>query len=250
MDESDENELHAYVDGQADATARASFESRLAGDPLLAQMAEAYAKQNAALHAVYDPVLREPVPAALRRRPRSRAQRILWQAAAAVLLLAIGTGIGWGLARNYAAGGSALAGWPEDAAVAHATYAPEVRHPVEVGAPQEDHLVAWLSKRLGVPIKAPVLTEVGFTLMGGRLLPDTSTPAAQFMYEDAQGRRVTLYLRINRQRPAETAFRWVQDGNVVVCYWVDGTIGYALAGEMGRSELLKVAKVIYRELEG
>jgi anti-sigma factor RsiW len=31
--------------------------------------------------------------------------------------------------------------------------------------------------------------------MGGRLLPDLGLPAAQFMYEDAAGRRLTLYIR-------------------------------------------------------
>jgi anti-sigma factor RsiW len=246
----DESELHAYVDGQLDLAQRLSFESRMAGDPDLARMAAAYAKQNAALRAVFDPVLREPVPLVLRRRPRLRPALVFGQAVAAVLLLAVGTGVGWGLARNFGATGLAQGAWAEQAAVAHATFAPEVRHPVEVTAPQEDHLVAWLSKRLGVPIKAPVLTEAGFTLMGGRLLPDASTPAAQFMYEDAQGRRVTLYLRIDRQRQQETAFRWVQDGKVVVCYWVDGSIGYALAGEMGRTELLEVAKLVYRQIEG
>ena len=43
------------------------------------------------------------------------------------------------------------------AANAHAVYVPEVRHPVEVGADQEAHLVQWLSKRLAVPVRAPAL---------------------------------------------------------------------------------------------
>ena len=249
MDNFDESELHAYVDGQLDMAQRVSFESRMASDPTLARMAAVYAKQNAALRAVYDPVLREPVPVALRRRPRLRRGRLIGQAVAAALLLAAGTGIGWSLGRNSTTTATALGGWAEQAAVAYATFAPEVRHPVEVAAPQQDHLVAWLSKRLGVSIKAPILTEAGFTLMGGRLLPDAAIPAAQFMYEDGQGRRVTLYLRVDRQHQPETAFRWVENGKVVVCYWVDGTIGYALAGEMARGELLQVAKLVYRQIE-
>ena len=44
------------------------------------------------------------------------------------------------------------------ALVAYAVYAPEVRHPVEVAATQQEHLVQWLSKRLGRPLKVPDLT--------------------------------------------------------------------------------------------
>ena len=44
-------------------------------------------------------------------------------------------------------------------------------HPVEVGAGDPDHLVAWLSARLGRPVRAPSLDEYGYQLLGGRLLP-------------------------------------------------------------------------------
>ena len=63
---------------------------------------------------------------------------------------------------------------------------------VEVGADQKDHLVGWLSKRVGVTLTAPDLESQGFRLIGGRLLPaGTTGMAAQFMYEDATGRRVS-----------------------------------------------------------
>lgn len=53
---------------------------------------------------------------------------------------------------------------------ARAVYSPEVRHPVEVWALQEDHLVAWLSKRLDTTLKCPSLAELGYELVGVRLL--------------------------------------------------------------------------------
>ncbi len=70
------------------------------------------------------------------------------------------------------------------AAVAHAVYSPEVRHPVEVGADQEAYLVRWLPKRLGANLKVPHLAAQGYPLVGGRLLPGERGPAAQFMYQD------------------------------------------------------------------
>ena len=65
-------------------------------------------------------------------------------------------------------------------------------------ADQEAHLVAWLSKRLGTQLKIPQLSGLGFNLVGGRLLPGDQGPVAQFMYQDAQGQRLTLYVRTNR----------------------------------------------------
>jgi len=35
---------------------------------------------------------------------------------------------------------------------------------------------------------------------------------------------------------------------VSVFYWVDGNFGYALSGEVRREQLLKVADVVYKQL--
>jgi anti-sigma factor RsiW len=135
------------------------------------------------------------------------------------------------------------------AAVAHATYSPEVRHPVEVGADQEAHLVAWLSKRLGAPLRAPKLEAVGYSLVGGRLLPGDSGPVAHFMYQCSRGTRITLYVRTEMAGNRETAFRYAREGNVRVFYWVDRKLGYALSsGDINKDELFKVANAVYQQL--
>ena len=142
-------------------------------------------------------------------------------------------------------------GIARQAALAHVVYVPEVRHPVEVGADQEAHLVAWLSKRLGTAVRAPQLGEAGFALVGGRLLPGTPedrAPVAHFMYQDSKGARLTLYVRTNAEASRESAFRYAQEKNVGVFYWVDQKLGYALSGEIERAELLRVANVVYKQL--
>jgi anti-sigma factor RsiW len=133
------------------------------------------------------------------------------------------------------------------AATAHVVYAPEVRHPVEVRADEEEHLVRWLSKRLGTTLKAPKLAPLGYDLMGGRLLSNSQGPVAQFMYQDTRGQRLTLYVSKQRGEPRDTAFRFSQEDRISVFYWVDGNFGYALSGEMGKDQLLKVADVVYRQ---
>ena len=134
------------------------------------------------------------------------------------------------------------------AAVAHAVYSPEVRHPVEVGAAEQEHLVNWLSKRLGAKLRAPLLTREGYELVGGRLLPGESGAVAQFMYQDAKGKRLTLYVSRLAAENRDTAFRFSQEDKVAVFYWIDGRLGYALSGEMPKPELLEIATSVYRQL--
>jgi anti-sigma factor RsiW len=132
--------------------------------------------------------------------------------------------------------------------VAHIVYSPEVRHPVEVGADQEAHLVAWLSKRLGAQLNVPHLGSLGYTLVGGRLLPGERGPVAQFMYQDGKGTRLTLYVRANADENRETAFRFAQERGIGVFYWLDHQLGYALSGDVEKSELLRVATAVYKQL--
>jgi anti-sigma factor RsiW len=139
------------------------------------------------------------------------------------------------------------------AVAAHAVYSPEVRHPVEVTASEQDHLVKWLSKRLNKPLKVPKLTELGFELLGGRLLPGDSGARAQFMFQDVDGLRITLYLGavdgvLGATGTRETAFKFVDDGATPSFYWIDQGFGYALSGALPRAELLKVAEAVYHQL--
>ena len=122
-----------------------------------------------------------PMPPRLRaaemqaRRREAFRRRLTSIAAGLVLLLAGGAG-GW-LARGMAPDASAMLA--ADAVDAHKLFVTEVRHPVEVPASQEAHLVQWLSNRLGRKLRVPDLAPLGFRLMGGRLLPGDGAPAAE-----------------------------------------------------------------------
>lgn len=238
----DEIELHAYVDGQLDAAGEARVEERLRVEPDAAERISAYRRQNELLRALYDPALSESGSATW---PPARRRALRHGAVAAGLLLA--AGLGW-YARGMLAPPDISPSLAIRAAAAHATYTPEVLHPVEVDARQEAHLVAWLSKRLGLPVRAPDLVAAGFRLVGGRLLPGANRPAAQFMYEDQAGRRLTLYVAADRSGARQTAFRYSQHEGVSVFYWVDGPLAYALSGELPREPLLKVAEAVYRDM--
>src|SRR5690606_11065389 len=104
-----------------------------------------------------------------------------------------------------------------------------------------------LSKRLGTRIRVPKLDAHGFELLGGRLLPEAARPGAQFMYQDAAGRRLTLYLSTDVAN-RDSAFRYSREGRVHVFYWIDREVGYALSGELEKAEMLAVARTVYEQL--
>ena len=248
-----ELDLQAYADGNLPEERRAAVAAWLAAHPEDAERIEAYRRLAEELRSTYDPVLQEPVPERLRNALGGlRLRRSAALAMLVVLGVMLGLVGGWYLRSMQSfpvAAADAAAVLARRAAVAHATYSPEIRHPVEVGADQEAHLVTWLSKRLGTQLRAPKLESVGYSLVGGRLLPGDNGPVAHFMYQCNRGTRVTLYVRSDMTSNRSTAFRYAREGNVGVFYWVDGKSGYALSsGDISKEDLLNVANVAYQQL--
>jgi len=248
-----EAELHAFVDGQLTPERQREIEALLAQRPEESARVQSYREHKRELHALFDPVLDEAVPQRLldAARPRTPWYAQRWVAGLAALSMALVSGVaGWGLRGAWrpdaTVAGAPAATFAHRAAVAHAVYSPEQRRPVEVDAAHEDQLVTWLSKRMGAPMKPPHLQALGFALEGGRLLPGGQGPVAQFMYRDASGRRLTLY--VSNEGVGQTAFRYAQQGPINVFYWVDGRFGYAISAEADRDVLQAVANEVYQQL--
>lgn len=246
-----EIDLHAHVDGQLDPARRAEVEAYLAAHPEAAAQVQAWREQNQLMHAAFDKVLNEPVPLRLaatlqpRRWPRSIAAAVAW--------LSCGLAAGWFSHAMLQQQAPAPTVFAQKALAAHVLYTAEQRHPVEVPAQQEAHLVAWLSKRLDAPIRAPSLQEQGFSLLGGRLLPGDMSPAdasplAQLMYESANGERLTLTVRHAVQARQETGFKVMERDGTSVFYWIDREYGYALSGSIDKAHLLEVARAVDAQL--
>lgn len=260
-----EADLHAYVDGLLSETRREEIEDYLASRPEERARVDAWRTQNDALRRLFDPVLDEPVPrrlsADLVDRRSQFTQSLMHYAAGLVIAVAGGAG-GWflhGLSYSHSHATMAAAhGGTEvplrvttlahQAAVAHAVYSPDVRRPVEVGADDEEALVKWLSKRVGTELRPPKLGKLGYELMGGRLLPGQTGPVAQFMYQDAGGQRLTLYVSTDQAQNKDTGFRFAKEGTVNVFYWIDGKFGYALSGGIDRGALATIANAVYEQL--
>jgi len=256
--------LSAYVDGELPGAEHAAIEARVEQDPQAAARVVSWRAQKAALRALCGAPQRSERD---ERRARSDAadpafivvrrsapwwQRAglaaCWLAAGAGLALALGP-----LAPRLTGGAwDSLTGQPPSFAkradIAYAVYTPERRHPVEVAASEEEHLINWLSKRLNRPLSVPSLQEYGYSLVGGRLLPGEAGPAAQFMYENGSGARLTLY--VTGTAPDETAFRLLRDGNRRTFYWVNDGMGYALSGPIAEGKLRSIAIEVCSALGG
>ncbi len=270
----DDDDLHTLVDQQGPPEHLAVLRVRLAGDTAAQARLAQWTAQRAALRALHADVLAEPVPQALVRATRparwvGRDKSGWWRYGGLAASLLLTFAAGW-LARTGSMGDqlAATIAWPTSAAqmthdfvrqanLAHSVYVPEARHPVEVTAGEQVHLVQWLSKRLGRALKVPDFTAQGFDLVGGRLLPGDAGARAQFMYQNAAGTRVTLYLgglpgAAERSRSAKTladqntAFRYESLAGVPSFYWVDQGFGYALSGQVPRDVLTALAQAAYR----
>lgn len=249
-----EDDLQAFIDDRLDTEQRAAVEAHLAARPDLAERISAERRHRTLLRGQLEAKFAEPIPARLRIANLRANRRGRWidstrAAAAALAIFVTGAVAGWvanGLVPTPMPP-VATAGVTQSAVAAFRTFVVEVAHPVEVGVQQEAHLLQWLSKRLGRKLAAPDLQPFGYKLMGGRLLPGGSGAAAQLMYDDASGRRLTIYVRATDG--TETAFRFQQEGDAATFAWIDQGFGFAVTAVASRDQLLPIAEAVYRGFE-
>jgi anti-sigma factor RsiW len=255
-----EDELHAFVDGELPSDRRDDVEAWLAAHAEDRARVTAWQSQREAVRARYGAVAAEPIPERLTLQNLAM-RRHGWRigaANAAVLALLIG-GLGGGIGGWLARGAwddarlqsspsdRGLAAYTAEAIEAYKIYTVEVRHPVEVPASDAEHLVQWLSKRVGYPLQAPNLDSVGLKLVGGRLLPGPTGPAAFFMYENAAGERYTLYC--GRSQGPATALRYDNGAAASAVYWASDDVVYVISGKGDRERLHSVAVAAHEQIE-
>ncbi len=244
-----EAEIQAYLDGKLSDSERERVSIAIASDPeLMRQVAELRTLADA-LRSAFDPVLAEPVPPKfIKTVTRSKTKSLSVQrVAAAFAWMVLGGIIGTFITSqtNEPAPIADLRPLANEAAFAHTVYTPEVKHPVEVGADEQEHLTSWLSKRLSRSISAPDIRSFGYQLMGGRLLADAGQPAAQFMYENSQGERLTLYIRSTSQMVDQpTQFEHFTANEIHVIYWFSTDLAFALSGNLTKDQITTIAEAM------
>lgn len=252
-----EGDLQAYVDDQLDGRQFGRIEAFLGANPVAAARIAAYRGQNIGLRTLFEPPPGisggeedEPLPprvAALARAcdaqwrhgaaPAMQPQRKVPHLAACVaLLLSAGT-----------AGWIALDPAGEPARITLASGQPPAADP-QLG---EKQVVAWLAAQPGgAPSRVPDLESLGFRLVAERIIKTkTGHPAAQLLYQNQAGKRVTLYMR-SGGKAGQTSFTFRRDGDASQFFWQDSHMAYSLIGRMAQQELLPIAEAISRSLRG
>jgi anti-sigma factor RsiW len=247
-----EDDLHAYADNQLSPERAQEVAAVLAREPALAGRVAEIRRQNALLRDALDPWLAEPLPRELLHASTGGPARSLWRtlrpALAVAATLVLGVGLGWyGRDEMLRLEGTPVT-FSRQAALTHAIYAADQNRPVEVWAADEQRLVNWLSKRINFPLRAPDLNNLGFSLVGGRLVAGNEKPGALFMYENADKQRISLLVRRDDTPSHETAFRYAKEDGVSVFYWIDDSCGYAISGRIDKTQLLAIARTVYGQL--
>ena len=252
-------ELNALVDGELDPSRQAEIEVWLAENPDTARRVARYRAQNAGFHALFEDILHEEISpkimsALTPRRPSVPA----WAAmAAAVALFVIGGAGGWMVRGEGAptAGQQVAAGPPIDTAelMVRASMAHVVSRDDELRTPTSGGSAGmgdYLADRMGKPVRVPSLDTFGYRLIGSRVLPDTNGPAAQFVFSDESGKKVSLYVRGEQANGVDITYALADD--LSMFYWNDSKRSYAMVtrvdDERGREALLTAAKAVFGQL--
>ncbi|WP_422367959.1 anti-sigma factor family protein [Pelagibius sp.] len=259
-----EAELQAYVDGQLAAGGRVRIESYLAAHPAQADRLDSYRKQNIGLHSLFDARDGEDdladLPPEMARlagqldhkfsRRRFAGGRLPRLAAGFALLFAAGLG-GWLTHDQLSRHNDPLAAFNRQAAAAHAQVANHQAAGLSEAGADGGRVITWLADSPnGAGLQLPDLKDIGFELVADRVLPfSDSDAAAQLIYEDDNGQRITLYLR-GGQNAAKSTFAFRREGEVSQFFWQDGRFAFSLIGMMAQGRLLEIAEAINAGFQG
>ena len=241
------DDLHAYVDGQLSPEHITQFENYLQNHPELIEEISNYRHINKMLQATGNlfPADNSENVVQLPTHTKPRKQFFRLPIAAAVPWIIFGLLIGWTSHGLSSVDSTNFVQFAEKTSATYSVYSPEKLHPVEVSSNDSEHLSAWLSNRMDMEFQIPDLDDLGFTLVGGRLMVGDASPAAMLMYEDNQGQRVILYVRNDLDAIRKTKMKYIHNNNKAnVVAWSDGTVSFGFAGNFSEQELRPAAQRI------
>lgn len=239
-----EDELHAYVDECLDPERRRAVALYLAANPEQAARVEGWRRDARQLRAALAGFAGQSPnprldPAHVRRELRRRRQR-RW-ASAAVLLVTLGIGgLGGWQVREASLMASNLP--MADAVQAHRLFADASA--LDLNARDPARLQSWLGQHFRHVGNVPDLSAYGFTPVGARLLSNEQGAAALLVFQDAQGQRVSLFLRSPDEHFARMPSGERTDGQLQARYWSHGDYNYALVSAASDSRGAELRKAL------
>jgi anti-sigma factor RsiW len=68
------------------------------------------------------------------------------------------------------------------------------------------------------------------------------------MFEIAVKQRLSLQVRKQPPGTGDVAFRYAIEDGVAVYYWIDEVCAYALSGQLDRTQMLSIGRIVYAQL--
>ncbi|EWY36891.1 hypothetical protein N825_23025 [Skermanella stibiiresistens SB22] len=258
--EIDENDLHAFLDGQLAPEQEALVLAWLESDPEARNRLRDYAEQKllTAIGAAEglaggDPTRTEELAGELsdqleshRHKFPGRWRSLTWlrQAAAVVALVAAGwtTNELW----HHMKPGGRLPEYVVEATGAHLVFAEGPMTQVGVTSPVGGDLARVMSARLGERVEIPELSPIGLKLVGGRVMGGMEHPLAGLVYEDKDGRRLTICLSPRDDGPVD-GLHVAEVGGVRVGYWSNGEQSYVIVADTSETQLTAIVGQLTRD---
>jgi anti-sigma factor (TIGR02949 family) len=255
--------LHAYCDGELDASTMLELGGHLEGCPSCRRAVEAEHAFRAELRGTLS---QEPVPPHLVEKLRSAIAeldegekrsarmstwggRASWLAlAASVLLLSLGGLLGFliGTPRS----GTELHPLVAQLVSEHMKFAP-LENPAELSSGDTQQVAFWVQERTGHRVQVPDYSSAGIRLLGGRVTRLGGHRAAYIVYE--KGRNIISLFSFPRYggsrkgleeiRQECMVFRTAEYMGRQILLWDSGEMTYALVSDVGWDELVQCALV-------
>lgn len=255
----DDTMLSAYLDAELSPSDQLAFERALADDPELAEQIAALQAAEELGKQIFAAELDENVPEhlvdaimAFESEPvanDSRAPSGFFKGAIAASVAALCIGVVGGYFAQQATAPQtvvATRGWLDDIADYHRVYSRQVRHLVEVGADQADHIERWLTNTVGAPVQVADLSAFGLTFQGARLLVAAGKPVAQLVYTNSDGAVVALCV-IQNATPRDD-IGVTQRGEFEMVLWGGQNSNLVVVGDVGEADLEAIARSLAVEI--
>lgn len=242
-----EADIHAYVDGQMDATDCARMEAWLACNPSRAEAIHGWQRDAQQLRAALGGLpsaagLRMLDPTTIRARHRHHVRARIAMAAALVLTLGVGMAGGWQARRMTAPATSAPMA---DALQAYRMFASNRHSNLDVTQHQPGELQAWLLQHFRNAPQLPDLDGAGFHPVGARLLATDGGPAAMVLYQNAQGGAISFYIRPPSPDHGVLPRGQRREGHLVATYWSSNGYNYALVSPANATDVRAIRAAVF-----
>jgi anti-sigma factor RsiW len=242
--QSDNIDLHAYMDGALDAAQRGEIEIRLAADPALTARLSALRADKAMLRQIYAPLIDRPLPQEwLARLETSKARsprswRLIGAIAAVVLVALAGSYIYRRAQPNVP--GEIVATALE---VRNAADSGKRISATDADARSYDGTISHI---VGTRVRVPDMRKLGYRLTGIQVYDGSaSNSAAELLYRDNAGRLFTLYVR---HSDGSVRFDQFLRANLRICIWQDDQLGMVMAGDVSTAAMQRLASLAYTGL--